>query len=731
MADVPVRLKTTYDDKGTKAAKKDFKGIEKSVKNLGAGIVAAFGTQQLIEFGRQSINLAREQALAEAQLAQVIESTGSAAGVTSEEMRELASRLQDVTNFGDEATIAAQALLLTFTNIGADVLPQTTATVLDMSQALGQSLKSSAIQLGKALNDPVKGITALSRVGVSFTEEQKELIESLVETGKVAEAQGVILAELNKEFGGSAAAAREASGGSIALTNAYGDLQEQAGFLLGDLLGLNDGMEDQIAIVDVTASRVATWRGNLDLIGTTIDRVGVNLDEFNRKVFEGEKAIANFFLPGVGGAALDAFVEEGQKFVDEVGVRSDEIIEAQEEAAVEQEAVAEATGATIVQIGQETNEELEGLQRDLAADLIDIQRDSEDDRIDQVEKFADKSADLSRDHAESITDIQKDAAKERARIDKDLAKRLSKDTTTSQKRIRKEQEKFAKDDKNQRRREAVNTLGDQRLFDFQLRKLARDGQATAIQDALEQRRIEEEIAREKGQVESQIERESRKDTIDTIREEAAARRDQLQADATEEKQLFEEGLAEELAAEQASFTQRSADLDRFNQEAIQEINESEAERIAAVGEGLAEIEGLTVENFDTLLGVAEAAGPAIGAALADGMTQGFMDNFDISQLAGTDTISPSNQRGPIGTGSAFTPGFQDGGEFIVGGTGGPDSQLVQFAASPGERVTISNDGNGGGGNSLTINFNGPVSDPTMFAGMIQSAFDSFADSIGA
>src|SRR5512146_1887892 len=34
-------------------------------------------------------------------------------------------------------------------------------------------------------------------------------------------------------------------------------------------------------------------------------------------------------------------------------------------------------------------------------------------------------------------------------------------------------------------------------------------------------------------------------------------------------------------------------------------------------------------------------------------------------------------------------GYQYGGSFRVGGLGGPDSQLVQFLASPGEQVTVS------------------------------------------
>ena len=78
--------------------------------------------------------------------------------------------------------------------------------MLDLSAATGTSLKGASIQVGKALQDPVRGITALRRVGVSFSDDQTEVIKKLVDTGKTAEAQKLILKELAVEFGGSAEA---------------------------------------------------------------------------------------------------------------------------------------------------------------------------------------------------------------------------------------------------------------------------------------------------------------------------------------------------------------------------------------------------------------------------------------------------------------------------------------------------------------------------------------------
>ena len=76
-----------------------------------------------------------------------------------------------------------------------------------MSVALGEDSKNASIQLGKALNDPILGITSLKRVGVSFTQSQKDQIKVLVESGHKMKAQKLILKELQTEFGGAAAAA--------------------------------------------------------------------------------------------------------------------------------------------------------------------------------------------------------------------------------------------------------------------------------------------------------------------------------------------------------------------------------------------------------------------------------------------------------------------------------------------------------------------------------------------
>ena len=218
-----------------KTAAKKAEELEKAQKRLGdastkAGLALLAGGAAMVAGLKFAIDEAAEAEKVFAQTEAVIKSTGGAAGLTAREVADMAGALQKASTFGDEAILTGQNLLLTFTNIGKDVFPMASQAMVDMATAMGTDVSSGAIQLGKALNDPIKGITALTRVGVSFTAEQKALIASMTEAGDVAGAQKIILAELAKEFGGSAAAAVNTFAGQQAqLKNEIGELAEAIG----------------------------------------------------------------------------------------------------------------------------------------------------------------------------------------------------------------------------------------------------------------------------------------------------------------------------------------------------------------------------------------------------------------------------------------------------------------------------------------------------------------------
>lgn len=159
-----------------------------------------------------------------------IKSTGGAAGLTAKDIQNLGSAMQEQTTYADDDVQAMDNLLLTFTNVRGDTFKQATEVILDMSTALGQDLKSSCTMVGKALQDPVLGVTALRKVGVNLTESQKDMIEQLLRAGKVEEAQAVILKELQTEFGGAAKASKDTFGGAMkSIKNDLDDVQETIG----------------------------------------------------------------------------------------------------------------------------------------------------------------------------------------------------------------------------------------------------------------------------------------------------------------------------------------------------------------------------------------------------------------------------------------------------------------------------------------------------------------------
>jgi hypothetical protein len=221
---------------GKKAGTATGKGFTSALGGALTALGGAFVARRIFSFFEDSLKALGELQRVGAQTTAVIRSTGGAARVTATHVGTLAQHIEDLTTVDNKAVQAAANLLLTFTNIrnevgrGNNIFDQAVETVTDMSVALGTDATQSAIQLGKALNDPIQGINALRRVGVSFTDEQREQIKVLVQTGRTLEAQKIILAELSREFGGSAKALGDTAEGQAArLADAFEEMQVKVG----------------------------------------------------------------------------------------------------------------------------------------------------------------------------------------------------------------------------------------------------------------------------------------------------------------------------------------------------------------------------------------------------------------------------------------------------------------------------------------------------------------------
>ncbi len=204
-------------------------------KHVGSLIVGGLGLAGVAvsvgEFFKTGFTEASDASAGVAQLAAGIKSTGNAAGVSVQGMTDLAASIQGMSGQTDDSIVKAEQLLLTFTNIKNSgpnkVFDQATQAAADMAAKMGGDASSNAILLGKALNDPAKGLTALTRVGVSFTQGQKDQIAAMVKSGDTAGAQGVILKELQTEFGGAAKAAGDTLPGQLAKgKRAFEDLSQ-------------------------------------------------------------------------------------------------------------------------------------------------------------------------------------------------------------------------------------------------------------------------------------------------------------------------------------------------------------------------------------------------------------------------------------------------------------------------------------------------------------------------
>src|SRR5216684_3036731 len=199
------------------------------------GVFAAFdlakeGVRMLGDQIGDVIKVTEAHQLVAAQMVQVLKSTRDISGMTADALDNLAQSFSKTTMFSADTVLGGENLLLTFTNIGKSVFPQATQAILDVSQAMGQDLKSSAIQVGKALGDPLTGMTALQRIGVTFSASEKEQIKTMMAHNDIIGAQKVILHELSTEFGGSATAAGKTFGGQMdILKNSMEELKIKIG----------------------------------------------------------------------------------------------------------------------------------------------------------------------------------------------------------------------------------------------------------------------------------------------------------------------------------------------------------------------------------------------------------------------------------------------------------------------------------------------------------------------
>ncbi|MDX5595657.1 hypothetical protein [Pseudovibrio sp. SPO723] len=203
----------------------------------------------------------------------VLKATGFSAGRTAQQLEELAQGVGYDTLAGTTGARDAIAQLLTFRSITGETFDRTIKLSQDLAAVGFGTLESSAVQLGKALEDPATGLSALRRVGVSFSQSQRDLINNFVKTGQVAQAQNVILDAVESQVGGAGVAAGSGLAGAYdSLSEATQILLERWGAQISEATGLREailGIADAVNRVNEAAGSAAT----LSAVNQNIEKV--------------------------------------------------------------------------------------------------------------------------------------------------------------------------------------------------------------------------------------------------------------------------------------------------------------------------------------------------------------------------------------------------------------------------------------------------------------------------
>ncbi|MCH9836583.1 phage tail length tape measure family protein, partial [bacterium] len=164
------------------------------------------------------------------QLEAQLTATGFAAGKTGDELERLAQDVAKSTLASLSEVRTAEGILLSFRTITEDTFDRALRASQDLAAAGFGSITDGAKQLGKALEDPLTGLSSLRRAGVTFSETQKDLITGFIEAGDRASAMSLILDGIEGQVGGAGTgAAGGLSGKFDSLTQSIENFWEALG----------------------------------------------------------------------------------------------------------------------------------------------------------------------------------------------------------------------------------------------------------------------------------------------------------------------------------------------------------------------------------------------------------------------------------------------------------------------------------------------------------------------
>lgn len=263
-----------------------------------AGVTAAIAG--VVAVSKDLISIYSVQEQAEVRLEATLRATGNAIGMSSKELKDLASSFQEVTTYGDEAIIEVEKLFVASGSISRQALPRATEAVLDLAAAMGEDLGASAKRLAKALADPKSNLDSLKDANIQLSDAQKEEIKQLQEQGDLMGAQSIILEKVESSYGGIAKALADTDTGKLTqISNVWGDIKEGLGKgLLDSISPALDVLYDKLTKISAWITKNVTADDVIDVIksGKTVDYNSMDDSELRDLRWEMQKrSIRTFY----------------------------------------------------------------------------------------------------------------------------------------------------------------------------------------------------------------------------------------------------------------------------------------------------------------------------------------------------------------------------------------------------------------------------------------------------
>ena len=312
---IQIPIVSEFNNAGLKKAQREFQKLEKTSQKVGFALKKAFvpataALGGLAVAGAKMVAAGEKAATANARIEQIATSMGLFGSETEKvtgRLVDLANEQARLTGVNQNTIKESQALLLTFKDIASSAdevggaFDRATQLTLDMASAGFGSVTDNAKQLGKALNDPIAGLTALRRSGIQFTEAQKDQIRTLVESGNVLEAQTMILEEIENQVGGTAEATANSTD---KMKVAFSQASESIG------MALLPAVEALVPILIKFSEFAAENRDVIIAVGAAIGALSavIVVANFGMKIYTATTAIATAaqwaFNTAVGAIAL-------------------------------------------------------------------------------------------------------------------------------------------------------------------------------------------------------------------------------------------------------------------------------------------------------------------------------------------------------------------------------------------------------------------------------------------